>query len=422
MPFHRSLNVPFAPPTLVQLVALVHATPSKTVCVEPAGFGVVAIDQLVPFHFSTNDRSTPLTVESPTAKQTVALVHATPLRSVTVEPVGFGLLEIAHVVPFQRSTSEPVTPLTVASPTARQFVVLVHATPLRTVLPEPVGLGLLTIDQAVPFHRSTSDEPLLLFVPTASQFVVLGHATPLRIAPKEPLGFGLLTIDHAVPFHRSTNVCATNELFRFQPTAAQFVVLEHATAPRLAAAEPLGFGLLTIAQLVPFQCSTNVLPPVPLSHSPTAKQLVVLGHATPANRLSIAPLGLGMATTDHAVPFQCSTNARAKNASAAADPTAKQLVALGHATLRKRPSGGPCGLGLVDKLHPGTANAGPAMAPMRPTTTATTTSTRDPRPPLARRRTRRLTARCMSAPQGPPFLPCVTLGTGPAPVKTCCSS
>jgi hypothetical protein len=62
-------------------------------------------------------------------------------------------------------------------------------------------LGLVTIDQLVPFQCSTNVEELLL-VPTAKQLVVLGHDTPLRTAEL----LGLVTIDQLVPFQCSTNV------------------------------------------------------------------------------------------------------------------------------------------------------------------------------------------------------------------------
>jgi hypothetical protein len=72
----------------------------------------------------------------------------------------------------------------------------------------PVGLRLV-IDQVVPFHCSISvllSKFAVVELPTAKQLVVLGHAMPSRAASTTPLGFGVLTIDHAVPFQCSTNV------------------------------------------------------------------------------------------------------------------------------------------------------------------------------------------------------------------------
>jgi hypothetical protein len=84
-------------------------------------------------------------------------------------------------------------------------------------------------------------------------------------------------------------------------------VLGHDTPLRLLLVAPFGLGLVTIDQLVPFQCSTNVLVVEPVVELPTAKQLVVLRHATPL-KLAAESLGLGLATIDQLVPFQCSTN------------------------------------------------------------------------------------------------------------------
>ena len=56
-------------------------------------------------------------------------------------------------------------------------------------------------------------------------------------------------------------------------------------------------GLVMIFQTDPFQCSTRPPPP-----SPTAKQLVVLGHDTPPSEATPKPVvGLGLGTTDHAL-------------------------------------------------------------------------------------------------------------------------
>jgi hypothetical protein len=66
-----------------------------------------------------------------------------------------------------------------------QFVVLGHDTLSRPLEVTPVGLGLATIDQLAPFQRSTKVAPTVPSVdhpPTASQFVVLTHDTPVRSA------------------------------------------------------------------------------------------------------------------------------------------------------------------------------------------------------------------------------------------------
>jgi hypothetical protein len=116
------------------------------------------------------------------------------------------------------------------------------------------------------------------------------------------------------------------------------VVLTHETLLNLVSTLALGFGLAMIFQLVPFQRSTSVRavePSVDDDESPTAKQLVGLGHDTLNRLTSAAPFGVGLGTIDQAVPFHRSINVFALidvDANDAVSPTAKQLVALEHAT------------------------------------------------------------------------------------------
>ena len=82
-------------------------------------------------------------------------------------------------------------------------------------------------------------------------------------------------IDQAVPFHRSTSVRPAPS-----PTARQLVVLAHATPVRSSPPGRLGFE--TAVQRDPFQCSMRLDPSAVFpSETPTAQQLVVLGHAMP---------------------------------------------------------------------------------------------------------------------------------------------
>src|SRR5437870_2835265 len=117
----------------------------------------------------------------------------------------------------------------------------------------------------------------------AKQLVVLVHDKPVRLLHGEPVGLGLGTIAQLVPFHHSTSV--SNSVSRGpsvwpnHPTAKQLVVLVHDTPRRTLDGTPDGLGLETIAQLAPFHCSIRVTMPYELlSESPTAKQLVVLAH------------------------------------------------------------------------------------------------------------------------------------------------
>ena len=106
---------------------------------------------------------------------------------------------------------------------------------------------------------------------------------------------------------------------------------------------------------------------------PTAAQVVVLGHDTPSRAASVAPLGFGLATIDQLVPFHCSTNVL-KCEFVKLEPTAKQLVVLGHGTLPKEPFGGPNGFGLGATDHAGVALAGTAATPIAPVTKPTETT------------------------------------------------
>jgi len=73
-----------------------------------------------------------------------------------------------------------------------------------------------------------------------------------------PTGFGLLTMTHWDPFQRSASAltCSPSE-FPLAPTATQSEVPVHATALRLL--DGTGrFGLFTMDQVEPFQCSARV--------------------------------------------------------------------------------------------------------------------------------------------------------------------
>jgi hypothetical protein len=232
----------------------------------------------------------------------VELGHDTDI-SVGVElPAGLGLGTIDQFVPFQRSTSvRGVMPL-FANPTAKQLVVLVHATPKRSLFAAPAGFGLATIDHAEPFQCSMSvlagPRPA---TPTAKQLVALGHATENRPGDGDPLGLGLATIDHAVPFQRSMSVLVS-PFDCDAPTARQLVALAHAMSSTYV--PPPGavatFGLAMIDQLVPFQRSINELFHRPSVTTPTARQVVAVGQATPVNTPLGAPAGLALGTIDQA--------------------------------------------------------------------------------------------------------------------------
>jgi hypothetical protein len=114
-----------------------------------------------------------------------------------------------QLAPFHRCTKNdiPTGPLNV--PTAVQAVAELHDTPLRTLYVAPGELGLVWIDQLVPFHRSAKVTTLparLWKYPTAIQAVGDVHDTALSWPDVAPVGLGVGCIVQLVPFHRSANV------------------------------------------------------------------------------------------------------------------------------------------------------------------------------------------------------------------------
>src|SRR5512132_520281 len=86
--------------------------------------------------------------------------------------------------------------------------------------------------------------------------------------------------------------------------------------------------LVMMLQAVPFQCSTRVrvctVVPTTVATLPTAQMSLGDSAEIPLSWLLAAPAGVGTATTDQAVPFQCSARA----APLRPLPTAQALVGL----------------------------------------------------------------------------------------------
>ena len=127
-------------------------------------------------------------------------------------------------------------------------------------------------------------------------------------------GVAAARIPQPLPFQCSTSAFCAEPAAKL-PTAKQLWVLGQATPLRLAAAPLLGFGVELMLQLLPFQCSANVLVVEPFVYRPTAKQLVVVGHATALKVLPVDPLGFGLDVDDH-------TDAAPAGAAAANTPPA----------------------------------------------------------------------------------------------------
>ena len=142
-------------------------------------------------------------------------------------------------------------------------------------------------------------------LPTATQLVDDRQATPFR-PPLVGVALGLPTIDHVAPFQRSINVVPA------PPTAKQLVVAGHDTSPRELPAAPATLGLATIDHFEPFHRSIRVLVidewAENTSMAPTAKHDFGAGHETESRVGWLVVVRSGLATIDHAVPFQCSVS------------------------------------------------------------------------------------------------------------------
>ena len=140
----------------MQAVAEAQDTVRRALSVEPEGLGVVWMDHELPFDDSARVYWLPeLSTYSPTAVQELVEVQATLLRRVSSEPEGLGVVSIDHDVPLRFSTKVVVLPeLSSEPPTAMHLVEEVHDTPSRVLACAPEGLGVVSMDQEVPFHSS----------------------------------------------------------------------------------------------------------------------------------------------------------------------------------------------------------------------------------------------------------------------------
>ena len=103
---------------------------------------------------------------------------------------------------------------------------------MNSASPGAARFGVVTTDQAVPFHCSTrGPEPETLWSPTAMQNVGLVHEIPVMLAPLDPAGMAAGTTDQAVPSQCSKNGSGVDGC-RWNPAATQNEVLVHETALR----------------------------------------------------------------------------------------------------------------------------------------------------------------------------------------------
>jgi hypothetical protein len=122
---------------------------------------------------------------------------------------------------------------------------------------------------------------LLATSPTATHALTVLQDT---LVNEPAAGVGVLSSDHVVPFHRSTT----------SPTAVQAVLDVHDTPPSWAELTPVGLVSCWIFQLVPFQRSTNATKSLVLLVSyPTAVQAFAEVHDTPNKTASPAGSAAG---------------------------------------------------------------------------------------------------------------------------------
>src|SRR6266571_1951966 len=200
------------------------------------------------------------------------------------------------------------------------------ATPLRTL--DPPALGLETTLHLVPFHCSISacSTPLAATnSPTAQTSVVETAATASRLSCV--LALGLETMLQLVPSQCSISVCIRPPEVTNSPTA-QMSLAETAVTPASSLVCVLALGLETTLQLVPSQCSIRVcaIPEPVRAKVPTAQTSVVETATTPRRTLPVPAVGL--ATTLHFFPSQCSMSACMSPLAVVNSPTAHTSVAL----------------------------------------------------------------------------------------------
>jgi hypothetical protein len=204
-------------PTAKHSVGLGQSVLRNSLCELPAGAGT--IDQLPALHRSSSasGSKSPTTWKAPTARHAPGPEHATdpklPPAALGGTPTS-GLARFVHAVPLNLCIHGKETEvLLLYLPTAMHSVVLVHDTlcsPAPSLFWGTGGDAVATNDQVAPFQRSENGRgPAGVYVPIATQFVALGHDTStsaIASCPAEPAGLGVVPIDHALPFQRSTRV------------------------------------------------------------------------------------------------------------------------------------------------------------------------------------------------------------------------
>jgi hypothetical protein len=142
-------------PTAVHRLADEHETESKAALT--LGRNSPDSVQRDPLQRSANPEITCEALNSPpTAMHSLEVGHDTLASELETALGGRGVFTIDHRVPFQRSTSGTVSFPATTLPTAVHARRDEHVTPFRILVGEPAGLGVGTIRQCVPSHRSAS--------------------------------------------------------------------------------------------------------------------------------------------------------------------------------------------------------------------------------------------------------------------------
>src|SRR5215472_132659 len=209
---------------------------------------------------------------------------------------------------------------------------------------------------------------------------------PVNVLPTGGTGVGVGMIVQAEPSQCS----ASARLASLRPTAQAFPPPRFATPNRIDLEPPVVGGVGTMVQLVPSQCAaigSVCLNDVRLIE-PTA-QTSFAAAAETAFSFSPDPTTLGVATWDHALPFQCSASMTWPSSSFGPRklPTAQASVLVRASTaLNWLENATVCGDGFTVGVitHAGAAKAGPARAMAAAPTAGRTTVLR-----TAMRRARR---------------------------------
>jgi hypothetical protein len=197
----------FEVPTAVQAVDEAHETELSWASVGD-GLGVVRSVQLVPSHVSATVCCIPLElVVVPTAAHDGAVVHDTPLRFVLSAPDRLGVVWIDQLMPFQPSASVSCVTLEEAvSPTPSHELADVHETARTSLTCLPATPGAAWVVQVVPFHCSMSGAlEMSSGEPAATHSLAVGHETLLKLGEPDT-GLVVVCWDQLAPSHRSARV------------------------------------------------------------------------------------------------------------------------------------------------------------------------------------------------------------------------